>query len=122
MNKINTEFETVIQDINSMPSSILSKSDVIEVLTNLRKLVLISLDSDYEQLMVDITSQFSHNLERTRGLIDYDSAEFEFENQNTIVLTNVEFDQYAVEGLLSDILQDTFAEFGIQPDNTNGVD
>lgn len=122
MNKINTEFQTVIQGINSMPSSILSKSDVVEVLTNLQKLVLVSLNNDYEQLIVDITRKFSNDLERTRGLIDYDSAEFEFESQNTIVLTNVEFDQSVVEDLLSDILQDIFAEFEIQPDDTNGVD
>ena len=122
MNKINTEFETVIQGINNMPSSILSKSDVTDLLTNLQKLIIVGVDNDYEDLIADINRKFSHELERCNDIIDYSSAEFEFKNSNTIDLTHVELDTSTIEDLLSDILQDVFEDFLIQPSDTNGVD
>lgn len=112
-------FETTIAYVNSSPSSIFTKDDVVLMLLKLSNSLAeykseqpqqpIStpniLASDFANFTSKVREKLSYYLESS-DIVDYDSANFEFEYNNQVVLTHVnvdldswtqEFDEYMLD-------------------------
>jgi len=112
-------FETTIAYVNSSPSSIFTKDDVVVMLLKLSNSLSeykseqpqqpVStpniLASDFANFTSKVREKLSYYLESS-DIVDYDSANFEFEYDNRIVLSHVhvdldswteEFDEYMLD-------------------------
>lgn len=116
-------FETTIAYVNSSPSSIFTKDDVVVMLLKLSNSLseykseqpqqLVStpniLASDFAEFTSTVREKLSYYLESS-DLVDYDSAEFEFEYGNRIVLRHVHVDLDSWTEDFDEYMLDTFAE------------
>lgn len=98
-------FETTIAYVNSSPSSIFTKDDVVVMLLKLSNSLseykseqpqqpmpkLNILANDFANFTSKVREKLSYYLESS-DIVDYDSAEFEFEYGNRIVLSHVQVD------------------------------
>lgn len=116
-------FETTIAYVNSSPSSIFTKDDVVVMLLKLSNSLSeckseqpqqpVStpniLASDFAEFTSTVREKLSYYLESS-DLVDYDSAEFEFEHGNRIVLRHVHVDLDSWTEDFDEYMLDTFAE------------
>ena len=96
---MNQCFENAYLNVINAPSSIFSKEDVLKLINDLQA----NVNADVEQYNSEATElqfqEFNSNVKsrlyqyfNTTDLIDYDSAEFEIEYNNQLVLNNVNID------------------------------
>lgn len=116
-------FETTIAYVNSSPSSIFTKDDVVLMLLKLSNSLseykseqpqqpmpkLNILANDFAEFTSTVREKLSYYLESS-DLVDYDSAEFEFEYGNRIVLRHVHVDLDSWTEDFDEYMLDTFAE------------
>jgi hypothetical protein len=116
-------FETTIAYVNSSPSSIFTKDDVVVMLLKLSNSLSEYkseqpqqptgrpniLASDFAKFTSAVRNKLSYYLESS-DLVDYDSAEFEIEYNNQLVLNhvNVDFDRWTEE--FDEYMLDNFTE------------
>jgi hypothetical protein len=116
-------FETTIAYVNSSPSSIFTKDDVVVMLLKLSNSLSEYkseqpqqptgrpniLAGDFAEFTSTVREKLSYYLESS-DLVDYDSAEFEFEYDNRIVLRHVHVDLDSWTEDFDEYMLDTFAE------------
>jgi len=116
-------FETTIAYVNSSPSSIFTKDDVVVMLLKLSNSLSeykseqpqqpVStpniLASDFANFTSKVREKLSYYLESS-DIVDYDSANFEFEYDNRIVLSHVHVDLDSWTEEFDDYMLDNFTE------------
>ena len=112
---MNHVFETAEFNVISSPSSIFSKEDVLKIINQLQ----INVTADVEQYNSEATElqfqEFNSNVKsrlyqyfNSADLIDYDSAEFEIEYNNQLVLNNVNVDFDSWQDEFDDIMLEEY--------------
>ena len=122
MEKMNDLFDYKVDLVCNNYSSVFTKDDVITLLTSLRTEVL-NEALELKRPIVSISEmdfqEFSRNVSRaleqslndgTITPIDYDSAEFAINYQNTIEIENINCDTEGITDELANILLDQFQE------------
>jgi len=117
MNKIEQIFQGVETNVKMSISSVFTKDDVLNIMSNVFAAIkeaeqpqqpmpkLNILASDFANFTSKVREKLSYYLESS-DIVDYDSANFEFEYDNRIVLRHVhvdldswteEFDEYMLD-------------------------
>jgi hypothetical protein len=122
MEKMNDLFDYKIDLVCNNYSSVFTKDDVIELLSKLRTEVLnealelkrpiVSIsEMDFQEFSCNVSRALERSLnDGTITPIDYDSAEFAINYQNTIEIENINCDTEGITDELANILLDQFQE------------
>ena len=121
MEKINDLFDQEITKTVDAYPSIFSKDDVVNLLSILRTAVLyeatklqpiVSIsEMDFQEFSCNVSRALERSLnDGTITPIDYDSAEFAINYQNTIEIENINCDTEGITDELANILLDQFQE------------
>jgi hypothetical protein len=125
MDKINNLFDQEItKTLDSFPS-IYTKDDVVSLLSALRTEVLYKVadalseanknaslitEMQFQDFAEDVERNLSNYINQSSEIIDYDSAEFELDYNNKIVLNQVCVDADMVTDELHSVLLDNFQQ------------
>jgi len=112
---MNLVFENAYLNVINAPSSIFSKEDVLKLINDLQA----NVNADVEQYNSEATElqfqEFNSNVKsrlyqyfNNTDLVDYDSAEFEIEYNNQLVLNNVNVDLDSWADEFDDIMLDEY--------------
>ena len=112
---MNQVFEVFSHTVKHSPSSIFSKEDVLKLINDLQA----NVNADVEQYNSEATElqfqEFNSNVKsrlyqyfNNNDLVDYDSAEFEIEYNNQLVLNNVNVDLDSWADEFDDIMLDEY--------------
>ena len=112
---MNQCFENAYLHVIASPSSIFSKEDVLKIINDLQA----NVNADVEQYNSEATElqfqEFNSNVKsrlyqyfNNTDLVDYDSAEFEIEYNNQLVLNNVNIDLDSWADEFDEIMLDEF--------------
>lgn len=112
---MNQCFENAYLNIINAPSSIFSKEDVLKLINDLQA----NVNADVEQYNSEATElqfqEFNSNVKsrlyqyfNNNDLIDYDSADFEIEYNNQLVLRSVSVDLDSWTDEFDDIMLDEY--------------
>jgi hypothetical protein len=115
MNPLDQIFEITQLSVINSASSIFTKDDVHKLITQLQSNINkhaideSKLASDFAKFTSAVRNKLSYYLESS-DLVDYDSAEFEIEYNNQLVLNhvNVDFDRWTEE--FDEYMLDNFTE------------
>ena len=112
---MNLIFENAYLIVKNAPSTIFSKEDVLKLINELQT----NVNADVEQYNSEATElqfqEFNSNVKsrlyqyfNSADLIDYDSAEFEIEYNNQLVLNNVNVDFDSWQDEFDDIMLEEY--------------
>jgi hypothetical protein len=122
MEKMNDLFDYKIDLVCNNYSSVFTKDDIIELLSKLRTEVLnealelkrpiVSIsEMDFQEFSCNVSRALERSLnDGTITPIDYDSAEFAINYQNTIEIENINCDTEGITDELANILLNQFQE------------
>ena len=121
MNKIEQIFQGVETNVKMSISSVFTKDDVLNIMSNVFAAIKEAdqpqqpistpniLASDFANFTSKVREKLSYYLESS-DIVDYDSANFEFEYDNRIVLSHVHVDLDSWTEDFDEYMLDTFAE------------
>lgn len=112
---MNLVFENAYLNVINAPSSIFSKEDVLKLINDLQANVNADVEQynseatelQFQELNSNVKTRLQHYFEST-DLIDYDSAEFEIEYNNQLVLRHMHIDLDSWQEEFDEIMLDEF--------------
>jgi hypothetical protein len=95
------------QTVQDSPSSIFTKDDIIKLLNEVKRESCIT-----QELADEIRYVISNRLNQldSDDVVDMDSASFDLERDNTIVLSDVSIDLSKIESIIEEVLDENVTE------------
>lgn len=99
--------ETITQ-VKDCISSVFSKEDVIKLIEQIEDATMTKEVA--EQLTADIVHGFRNKIQYSDDIVDYDSAEFSIEYNNTLKLECIDINHDCLEDILEEIVERVISE------------